>query len=170
MGRWCTVVGLAASVAAAYVVMQFASIMDYVQALFGFFIIPLFGTVLLGMIWKRATPAGGFWGLLAGTLSSVLLWLVVKLHPAALALVAMSADAKPMAENLYRFIWSWVVCVVVTIAVSLVTTPKPVSELQGLVWGVTDIPEGAPLPVYRRPWFAAVILAAVFLVLNIYFW
>ena len=70
MGRWCTVVGLAASVGAAYVVMQFASIMDYVQALFGFFIIPLFGTVLLGMIWKRATPAGGFWGLLAGTLSS----------------------------------------------------------------------------------------------------
>ena len=131
MGRWCTVVGLAASVGAAYVVMQFASIMDYVQALFGFFIIPLFGTVLLGMFWKRATPAGGFWGLLAGTLSSVLLWLVVKLHPAALALVAMSADAKPMAENLYRFIWSWVVCVVVTIAVSLVTTPKPVSELQG---------------------------------------
>src|SRR6478609_281543 len=100
MGRWCTVVGLAASVGAAYVVMQFASIMDYVQALFGFFIIPLFGTVLLGMIWKRATPAGGFWGLLAGTVSSALLWLVVKLHPAALAVVAMSADAKPMAENL----------------------------------------------------------------------
>ena len=40
--------------------------MDYVQALFSFFIAPLFGTVLLGMLWKRATPAGGFWGLLAG--------------------------------------------------------------------------------------------------------
>ena len=67
-----------------------------------------------------------------------------------------------MAENLYRFIWSWVVCVVVTIAVSLVTTPKPVTELQGLVWGIADIPEGASIPVYRRPWFAALILAAVF--------
>ena len=51
--------------------MQFQSIMDYVQALFSFFIAPLFGTVLLGMLWKRATPAGGFWGLLAGTLSSI---------------------------------------------------------------------------------------------------
>ena len=40
--------------------------MDYVQALFSFFIAPLFGTVLLGMLWKRATPAGGFWGLLRG--------------------------------------------------------------------------------------------------------
>ena len=45
--------------------------MDYVQALFSFFIAPLFGTVILGMLWKRATAAGGFWGLLAGTVSSV---------------------------------------------------------------------------------------------------
>ena len=67
IGRWCTVIGLGASIGAAYLVMQFASIMDYVQALFGFFIIPLFGTVIIGMLWKRATPAGGFWGLLCGT-------------------------------------------------------------------------------------------------------
>ena len=111
IGRWCTIIGLAASIGAAYLVMQFASIMDYVQALFGFFIIPLFGTVIIGMLWRRATPAGGFWGLLAGTLSSVLLWLLVKLHPQALAILAFSPNAKPMAENLYRFIWSWLVCV-----------------------------------------------------------
>ena len=48
--------------------------MDYVQALFSFFIAPLFGTVLLGMLWKRATPAGGFWGLMAGTVSSIGMW------------------------------------------------------------------------------------------------
>ncbi len=45
--------------------------MDYVQALFSFFIAPLFGTVILGMLWKRATNAGGFWGLLVGTASSI---------------------------------------------------------------------------------------------------
>ncbi len=67
MGRWCTVLGVLISIGTAYLVMQFKSIMDYVQALFSFFIAPLFGTVLLGMLWKRATPAGGFWGLLAGT-------------------------------------------------------------------------------------------------------
>jgi SSS family solute:Na+ symporter len=33
--------------------------MDYVQALFSFFIAPLFGTVVLGMLWKRATGPGG---------------------------------------------------------------------------------------------------------------
>ena len=170
MGRWCTVVGLAASIGAAYLVMQFASIMDYVQALFGFFIIPLFGTVIIGMLWKRATPAGGFWGLLCGTVSSIVLFLVVKLHPAALAILALSSDAKAMAENLYRFIWSWLVCVIVTIAVSLFTQPKPVSELHGLVWGVTEIPGGAELPFYRQPLFLATIVAAVFVLLNVYFW
>ena len=56
MGRWCTIIGLFISIGTAYLVMGFASIMDYVQALFGFFIAPLFGTVLLGMLWKRVTP------------------------------------------------------------------------------------------------------------------
>jgi solute:Na+ symporter, SSS family len=170
MGRWCTVIGLAASIGAAYLVMQFASIMDYVQALFGFFIIPLFGTVVLGMLWKRATPAGGFWGLLCGTLASIVLFVLVKLDPQALAILALSSGAKAMAENLYRFIWSWLVCVIVTIAVSLFTTPKPVSELQGLVWGVTDIPDGPAVPFYKQPLFFALIVAAAFVVLNLYFW
>src|SRR3974377_2151274 len=66
MGRWSTVVGVAISIGTAYLVMDFKSIMDYVQALFSFFIAPLFATVILGMLWPRATPAGGFWGLLAG--------------------------------------------------------------------------------------------------------
>src|SRR5215472_7575352 len=90
VGRWCTLIGVLISIGTAYLVMQFLSIMDYVQALFSFFIAPLFGTVLRGMLWKRATPAGGFWGLLAGTLSSVGMWLWVKLDPPALGIIALS--------------------------------------------------------------------------------
>src|ERR1700741_2860187 len=71
MGRWCTVLGVAISIGTAYLVVDFTSIMDYFQAVFSFFIAPLFATVLLGMLWKRPTPAGGFWGLLAGTGSSI---------------------------------------------------------------------------------------------------
>src|SRR6202021_1172905 len=71
MGRWSTVIGMLVSIASAYLVMNAAGIMDYVQALFSFFIAPLFGTVILGMLWKRASHAGGFAGLLAGTVSSI---------------------------------------------------------------------------------------------------
>jgi solute:Na+ symporter, SSS family len=170
MGRWCTVLGVLISVGTAYLVMSFASIMDYVQALFSFFIAPLFGTVVLGMLWKRATSAGGFWGLLAGTLSSIAMWAWVKVDPSALRYVALSPNARDMAENMYRGLWSWIVCVLVTVAVSYMTKPKPDSELNGLVYGVTAIPHEAAVPLYERPAFWAVIVAAVFVVLNILFW
>jgi solute:Na+ symporter, SSS family len=170
MGRWCTVLGVLISIGTAYLVMQFLSIMDYVQALFSFFIAPLFGTVLLGMLWKRASPAGGFWGLLAGTLSSLAMWAWVKVDPSALSYIALSPRAKDMAENMYRALWSWIICVVVTVVVSLMTWPKPERELDGLVYGVTAIPSEEDLPLTRRPAFWAVIVGVVFVVLNIIFW
>jgi SSS family solute:Na+ symporter len=170
MGRWCTILGVLISIGTAYLVMQFGSIMDYVQALFSFFIAPLFGTVILGMLWKRATDAGGFLGLLAGTLSSIGMWAWVKVDPTALRYVALSPNARDMAENMYRALWSWIVCVVVTVAVSYMTKPRQDSELTGLVYGVTAIPHEAEVPFYQRPVFWAVVIGGVFVVLNIIFW
>ncbi len=170
MGRWCTIIGVLVSIGTAYLVMQFQSIMDYVQALFSFFIAPLFGTVILGMLWKRATPAGGFWGLLAGTVSSIGMWGWVKADPSALSIVALSSHAKDMAENMYRGLWSWVICVGVTVIVSLLTQPKPEAELVGLVYGCTEIPHEKDAPLIQRPMFWAVAIGVVFVVLNVYFW
>ena len=170
VGRWCTILGVLVSIGTAYLVMQFASIMDYVQALFSFFIAPLFGTVIFGMLWKRATPAAGFWGLLLGTLSSIGMWAWVKIDPGALRYIAFSSAAKAMAEDVYRALWSWVVCAVVTIVVSLVTRPKPDAELAGLVYGATEIPSEGALPLYQRPLFWALVVAGVFVILNVIFW
>jgi SSS family solute:Na+ symporter len=170
MGRWCTIVGVLVSIGTAYLVMQFLSIMDYVQALFSFFIAPLFGTVLLGMLWRRATPAGGFWGLLLGTVSSIAMWAWVKIDPSALSIIALSPNAKDMAENMYRALWSWIVCVVVTVALSLITRPVPEKELVGLVYGCTKVPSEGNLPLPERPIFWAGVVFFAFLVLNVLFW
>lgn len=170
MGRWSTVVGVIISIGTAYLVMDFKSIMDYVQALFSFFIAPLYGTVLLGMLWKRATAAGGFWGLLSGTLSSIGMWAWVKVDPSALRYVALSPNARDMAENMYRALWSWAVCVIVTVLVSCMTTAKSDAELNGLVYGVTVIPREAEVSLYHRPAFWAVVVAAAFIAVNILFW
>jgi SSS family solute:Na+ symporter len=170
VGRWCTLLGVLVSIGTAYLVMQFASIMDYVQALFSFFIAPLFATVIFGMLWKRATPAGGFWGLLIGTISSISLWAWVKMDPTAIGVVAFSPDAKPMAENMFRALWSWTICALVTVIVSLLTKPKPDSELTGLVYGCTEIPHDGNLKLYQRPMFWAVIVSLVFVVVNVIFW
>src|SRR6266480_1729535 len=170
VGRWCTILGVLVSIGTAYLVMQFASIMDYVQALFSFFIAPLFGTVLLGMLWKRASPAGGFWGLAAGTGSSIGMWAWVKLDPTALQYVAMSSNAKDMAQDMYQALWSFIVCVTVTVVVSLATQPKPDAELAGLVYGLTEVPSVGDVPIYKKPLFWATIVVIVFVILNIIFW
>ncbi len=170
MGRWSTVIGMVISIGSAYFVAQAAGIMDYVQALFSFFIAPLFGTVVLGMLWKRATKAGGFYGLLFGTLSSIGMFIYTSTGgSAALSKIALSADAKPMAENLYRALWSWLICVGVTVVVSLMGKPMPTEQLAGLVYGATPIPDDGATTIWQKPVFWAIIVIIVFFVLNIVF-
>jgi SSS family solute:Na+ symporter len=82
----------------------------------------------------------------------------------------MSSNAKDMAENMFRALWSWILCLIVTVVVSLMTTPKPESELTNLVFGCTVIPSEGHLPVWQRPIFWAGIVAAAFIALNIIFW
>ena len=170
IGRWCTIVGVVVSIGTAYLVTHFKSIMDYMQALVSFFIAPLFGTVILGMLWKRGSSKGGFWGLLTGTVASIGMYTAVVVHPEWLRFVALSRAAKPMAENLYRALWSWIICVAVTIVVSLITKSKTAEELQGLVRAYTVMPGDGDVPLYKRPIFWAVGVAVLFAILQIVFW
>jgi SSS family solute:Na+ symporter len=170
MGRVVTLAGVGVSILTAYLVMHAQSIMDYVQALFSFFIAPLFGTVLLGMLWKRATPAGGFWGLFAGTLSSIGMYTWVKLDPGAVRYVALSMQAQDQAQNMFRALWCCSICVVVTVVVSLMTKPKPDAELTGLVYGLTAIPHEEHVSLFHSPTFWAVVTGLAFVILQIIFW
>jgi solute:Na+ symporter, SSS family len=144
--------------------------MDYVQALFGFFIAPLFGTVLLGMLWKRVSRAAGFWGLLAGTLSSIGMFVAMKLDQRYVAVFALSPHAKALAQDMYQALWSCLICVTVTVAVTLVTKPWPDEELRGLVYSLTDVQREGRATLVRRPAFWAAVVLAIFLVLQIVFW
>jgi SSS family solute:Na+ symporter len=170
VGRWATLLGVIVSIGTAYLVMSAAGIMDYVQALFSFFISPLLGVVLMGMFWKRATKEGGFWGLLIGTLTSIGLWAWVYINPTALRYVALSPDAKTMAEDMYRALWSVIVSVLVTFVVSLFTKPKSLAELDGVVYGATKLPIEEPVPFYKNEWAWTALAIVLFLGLNIYFW
>jgi SSS family solute:Na+ symporter len=305
MGRWCSILGVLVSIAAAYVLLWFSNILEFLQVLVFFFIVPLFGTVILGMLWKRATPAGGFWGFLTAILVSMGMWSYVHAFPdgyrpqpkvtlgagAVVALekaaeagaeagmeritkvivksgaaelvnlpfpaesgqpamisgatvvkrdillpattpvkrgeakvqilapevvltstgqtdkfgveglplvleagvqiqarsvsmrfapaafnpdhtrhIARSAKAKPMAVNMYSGWWSLVVCVLVTVAVSLFTRPKPDAELKNLVFGLTPLPDEGACPWYRRPIVWASVVAIVLVAINIIFW
>jgi solute:Na+ symporter, SSS family len=170
MGRWCTLIGLFVSIGTAYLAMGFASIMDYVQALFGFFIAPLFGTVLLGMLWKRVSRAAGFLGLLAGTLSSVTMFTLMKLDHRWVSVFALSPHAQGLAQDMYQALWSCVTCVVVTVLVTVVTKPRPDEELKGLVYALTDVAHEDHTSILHRPLFWGMAALAVLAVLQIIFW
>ena len=170
VGRLSILFGVIVSIGAAYLVQQFHGIMDYVQALFSIFVAPLLGTILFGMFWKRATALAGFLGLLLGIVFSASLFLWVKLVPSALASVALSPDAKPMAENVFRALWAFLFTAIVVIVVSLLTKPKPVAELEGLVYGATVLPKEEPVPFYKNVWLWAVLAVCIFAALNILFW
>jgi len=170
VGRMSILVGVAVSIGAAYLVMHAHGIMDYVQALFSFFIAPLLGAILMGMFWKRATAPAGFLGLLIGIVTSVSLFVWVKFNPVELSTVALSPDAKPMAENLYRALWAFLTTVIVIFVVSLFTKPRPVAELNGLVYGATILPKEDPVPFYKNEWMWAILVVIIFAVLNILFW
>jgi SSS family solute:Na+ symporter len=170
VGRWCTILGVILSIGTAYFVTEFKSIMDYMQALVSFFISPLFGTVLLGMVWKRATAKGGFWGLLAGTASSVGMFAAVDIHPEWIRYIALSAHAKAMAEDIYRALWSLLICIFVTVIVSLFTAPKSAEQLNGLTWAYTVFPKAENVPLWKRPIFWGAGVAIFFAILQWIFW
>ncbi len=180
MGRWCSIIGVFIAIGTAYAAMLFSNILVYLQVLIMFFIVPLFGTVLLGMLWKRASPAGGFWGFLAGILSSVSMFIYVHMFPGhfdATRLntdhvqhIAMSPLAQDMAVNMYGALWSLLICMGVTVGVSLLTEPKPDSELENLVYGVTPLPDQGPCPWYQQPVLWAAVVGAILVIVNVIFW
>jgi SSS family solute:Na+ symporter len=170
MGRWCTIIGLFISIGTAYLVRQFTSMMDYVQALFGFFIAPLFGCVVLGMLWKRVTRMGGFWGLFAGVSTSIGIFTLMKLDHRWVRVFCLSPLAQPLAQAMWQALWASLACAGVTILVTLVTKPKPDQELVGLVYSLTDVPREEHATIFHKPLFWGVVALVLFVILQIIFW
>ncbi|WP_226345280.1 sodium:solute symporter family protein [Agilicoccus flavus] len=164
-GRLATVVATVIAIFTALIASSFSNIMDYLQTLFGFFNAPLFATFILGMFWRRMTATAGWVGLVAGTLSAIFLWTlgnpeifgVFELPGQGLAFLCASV--------------AFVVDIVLSVAVTMVTKPKPREQLKGLVYSETpkeDLvdPHEAALPVYQRTIPLAIAAGVLVLALN----
>ena len=174
MGRMATIGGVALSIGAAYLVTNFNNIMDALQLVFSIVNAPLFATFLLGMFWKRTTGHAAFTGLLSGTFAALL-------HHG----LTLPADAAPgihggwitvlhrypsdMAQNFWTAIFAFSVNFLVTIAVSLITRPRPEPELVGLVYSLTPKPVEGHLSWYQKPATLAVAVLAILIILNLVF-
>jgi solute:Na+ symporter, SSS family len=165
VGRWATVGATVLAIGTALIAAGYSNLMDYLQTLFGFFNAPLFATFILGMFWKRMTPTAGWTGLVSGTLAAIVVFVmseigVITLPGQGTAFVAAGA--------------AFVVDIVVSVAVTRVTEPKPVRELAGLVYSETPVedrtdPEAHRLPWYQSPTKLAGIALVMVIALNVIF-
>ncbi len=168
MGRMATVFGTIASIGTAYIAMMFNNIMDLLQLVFSFINAPLFATFLLGMFWKRSTPNGAFWGLLGGTGAAAVHYALTGV--AGSTRTGLHVYPSDMAQNFWGAIVAWASCFILTIVISLLTKPRDEKDLVGLVYSLTPRQTDAGLAWYRRPAVLGVLVLAVALALNIYFW
>jgi solute:Na+ symporter, SSS family len=81
MGRLCSLVGVFISIGTAYSLFYFSNVLEFFQTLGLFFLIPLFAVVILGMMWKRCSATGAFWGFLVGIVASVGMYVYVHSFP-----------------------------------------------------------------------------------------
>ncbi len=165
IGRLATVAATVIAIFTAQIAMGYDNVMNYLQTLFGFFNAPLFATFILGMFWKRMTPTAGWVGLVFGTLSAI----AVDRLAAAGVIDLPGQGAAFLAAST-----AFVVDIVLSVIVSLVTAPKPASELKGLVYSETpreDLvdPDEASYPWYRRTIPLAGIALALVVALNFAF-
>ena len=161
VGRWVTVIGVVIGVGTAFIASGFSNLFTYIQLLFSFFNAPLFATFLLGLFWKRMSPWAGFWGLVTGTLGAVIAHFsfVGWVNGNGILVHIESSQS----QNFYQAIAAFVVDLVVSIVVTLATKPKPVEELDGLVWGKapTDLVDSSSDHWYTNVWVLGGIITAL---------
>ena len=144
-GRWVTAIGVVIGIGTAFLAAQFGNIMTYMQTLFSFFNAPLFAVFILGLLWKRMTPAAGLWGYIAGIIAPTIVWIAY--------LNDESLFGSATAETMYGAIYSFVAVIVVSVLVTFVSKPKPLSELQGLVYGVGTVDVKSNVAVGDAVWY-----------------
>jgi solute:Na+ symporter, SSS family len=155
-GRLATVGGILIGIGTATIASGYDNIMNYIQLLFSIFNAPLFATFIIGMFWKRMTPWAGLAGLVAGTFGAGATYAAYKWD-----IIAFGSDLE---QSFYGAMVAFVADAVVTVVVTLFTRPKPVAELQGLVYGMANEEENVDESEgvwYRSPKVLAITILGI---------
>jgi SSS family solute:Na+ symporter len=166
IGRIATFGGLVISIATAFIAKEYSNVMNYVQLLFSYFNAPLFATFIIAMFWRRATPLAGALSMIAGFLGAFVSHLLYTKHSLTLG--------SPIASTWWQAVIAFLADAVVLVAVSLVTQPKPESELRGLVWGLKRVGVESDAVAgdeawFRSPWVLGIGALVLVAILNILF-
>ena len=170
IGRIMTVVATVIAIGTSLLARSYSNAMDYLQTLFGFFNAPLFATFILGMFWKRMTPTAGWAGLVSGTVGALVVAVLSEN-----ALGDLSQDVIHIGGQGASFVaagTAFVVDIVVSVIVSLMTQPKPAESLRGLVYSETpkeDFEEDTNTSFFKSPTKLAGLSLLLVILLNVVF-
>ncbi|WP_062257676.1 MULTISPECIES: sodium:solute symporter family protein [Dermacoccus] len=170
IGRIMTVVATIIAIGTSLLARSYSNAMDYLQTLFGFFNAPLFATFILGMFWKRMTPTAGWAGLVSGTVGALVVAVLSEN-----ALGDLSQDVIHIGGQGASFVaagTAFVVDIVVSVIVSLMTQPKPAESLRGLVYSETpkeDFEEDTNTSFFKSPTKLAGLSLVLVIILNVVF-
>jgi SSS family solute:Na+ symporter len=133
------------AVATAFIASGFSNLSNYLQTLFSFFNVPLFCAFIIGMFWRRATRSAGFWGILTGTVTAIIVYALYK------------TDVLHFRSDLHETMWgsicAFAVGAIAMVLASMREQPKSNEELHGLVWGmeIRDASDAVAYAWYRSP-------------------
>jgi SSS family solute:Na+ symporter len=103
-------------------------------------------TFIMGMFFRRVAARAGFWGILVGTLSTIVMYVLYK------------TGALPFfRSDIHYSEWSGIVGFTAGALAILIASrgqaPKRDEELHGLVWGmaIQDVSDTARYPWYKSP-------------------
>lgn len=130
VGKRSTMFAIVFAIFASYIAMQFENIMNYIQLLFSFFNAPLISIFLLGMFWKRASGWSAFYGMILGTSSGLVHFILYSL-----GILYYKSD---MVSNFYGAIYSGLVCFLSMVIVSYIETEDTTKDLHGLIYSDRD--------------------------------
>jgi SSS family solute:Na+ symporter len=163
VGRITTVVGVFIGILTAFIASGYTNIANYLQTLFSFFNVPIFLAFIVGMAWRKVGRGAGFWGMVVGTLVSFTVWLLYKQG------VLFTFRHSDLIETQYGAIMGFSAGLIAMLIATIFSTPKPVSELKGLVFGLAEKEERAtPLPWFRSPVVIGIIALVVAVLLYVY--
>lgn len=158
VARITAVIASVLSVLTAYISFRYNNLMDYLQLLFSLFNAPLFAVFLLGMFTTWATPAAGFWGLLAGMSAAGAHTLAVH--------YGLLHYGSQMLADFYGAIYGWLACFAIATAVSMFTKRKPKEALKGITYFTQ---EAGTQRIPASSWALAGSILLVCVALNFYF-
>jgi SSS family solute:Na+ symporter len=143
------VVGVFIGVLTAFIASGYSNIANYLQTLFSFFNVPIFLAFIVGMFWRKVGRGAGFYGMVVGTLVSFMIWLLYKQNVGGI----LTFRHSDLIETQWGAIVGFSAGLVAMLVATVFMKPKPLSELNGLVYGLEEGKATTPVALWKRPIF-----------------